>query len=227
MAVEERYQWDFREAANKVFGTEDLKHPMVAEMNRWSRTNVSGRIQMLQHPTHHDHHELHLSPVQTRARLEAFGRRNVIAFQANAPVTGVHQEAIERLAADMDASILVHPVVGMVRPGDVAHHSSVRAYEALNEAINEQSPSLLALLPLAETGATKQELAGATLNVKNAEFTLQENRKDLKGFLAGPTAQEMAQAHQRQAEAEVALKFAEGALAGLAQDMVQELIQRR
>ena len=112
---------------------------------------------MLQLPTHHDHHELRLSPAQTRARLEGFGRHNVIAFQASAPVPADHQEAIERLAADIDASLLVHPIVGMVRPGDVAHHTSVRAYETLNEAINERSPSLLALLPLAERMAGPRE----------------------------------------------------------------------
>ena len=157
MAVEELFQWDFREAANQVLRTEDLKHPVVAEMNRWSRTDVSGRIQMLQPPTHPDHPNLHLTPAQTRERLENFGHHNVIAFQASTPVHAFHQATIEQMASDMDAALLVHPVVGMVKPGDVAHHTSVRAYEALNENFNQRGRSLLALLPLAARMAGPRE----------------------------------------------------------------------
>lgn len=157
MAVEEMYQWDFREAANKVFCTEDLRHPLVAGMYRWSRTNVSGSLQMLQLPTHHDYIDLRLTPAQTRTRLESFGCHNVVAFQPSSPVHPFHQEMIEHVAADMDGALLVHPVVGMVKPGDVDHYTSVRAFEALNNTLNQRSRSLLALLPLATRMAGPRE----------------------------------------------------------------------
>lgn len=80
MAVEEAYTWDLRENANKVFGTEDFRHPLVAEMHRWSKLNISGPLQVLQLPNHHDFQELRLTPSQTRAKLEIMGYPEVIAF---------------------------------------------------------------------------------------------------------------------------------------------------
>ena len=54
MTIEEIYEWDRDEVNQKVFGTQDLRHPLVAEMHRWGPLNISGRMKVLQLPGHYD-----------------------------------------------------------------------------------------------------------------------------------------------------------------------------
>ncbi|HRR57612.1 MAG TPA: adenylyltransferase, partial [Acidobacteriota bacterium] len=121
LTVEEMYEWDRREAAQKVLGTQDVRHPLVAEMHRWGSLNVSGRLQVLALPKHYDFQDLRLTPAQTRKRLRSYGRPNVVAFQTRNPLHRVHEELTKRAIQEVDGVLLLHPVVGMTKPGDVDH----------------------------------------------------------------------------------------------------------
>ena len=149
MDVEEAYQWDMEETAREVYGTLDLRHPIVAEMHQWGRYNISGRLQVIQLPERHDFSEMRLTPAQTRSALEKTGRRNVVAFQTRNPLHRVHEELTKRAAAAVDGVLLLHPVVGLTRLGDVDHYTRVRTYRALTDLYYEPDRVLLALLPLA------------------------------------------------------------------------------
>jgi sulfate adenylyltransferase len=96
LTIEEAYEWDAAEVANKVFKTEDLRHPLVSEMRRWGKLNLSGQLQVLQLPRHYDFEELRLTPSHVRARLEDFGYSNVVAFQTRNPLHRVHEELTKR-----------------------------------------------------------------------------------------------------------------------------------
>ena len=133
MTIQEVYEWDLAEAAAKVFGTEDVRHPAVAEMHRWGKVNISGRLQVLQLPPRHDFQSLRLSPAETRAKLQEFGRHNVVAFQTRNPMHRVHEELTKRAIDELDAVLLLHPVVGLTKPGDVDYYTRVRSYRALTE----------------------------------------------------------------------------------------------
>jgi sulfate adenylyltransferase len=149
MTVEEIYEWDRAETAEKVFGTRDPRHPLVAEMHRWGPLNISGRLRVLQLPRHYDFANLRLTPAQTRARLEEIGRRNVVAFQTRNPMHRVHEELTKRAIAGVDGVLLLHPSVGMTKPGDVDHFTRVRTYKALADRHYDPERILLSLLPLA------------------------------------------------------------------------------
>jgi sulfate adenylyltransferase len=149
MTIEEIYDWDLREAAHRVFRTEDPRHPLVAEMHRWGRRNIAGRLRVLQLPRHYDFQGLRLSPVETRARLEKMGRGRVVAFQTRNPLHRVHEELTRRAVKELSAALLLHPVVGMTKPGDVDHYTRVRTYRAFAQQYFEPERILLSLLPLA------------------------------------------------------------------------------
>ncbi len=149
MTIEQIYEWDVEEAATRVFGTTDARHPLVAEMQRWGKANISGRLEVLQLPPRHDFREIRLTPAQTRARLEDFGYANVVAFQTRNPLHRAHEELTKRAARTVDGALLLHPVVGMTKPGDVDHYTRVRTYKALTERYYERDRVLLSLLPLA------------------------------------------------------------------------------
>ena len=157
MTVEEMYTWDLEEAAQKVFGTLDSRHPLVAEMHRWGRTNISGRLRVLQPPQHYDFQDIRLTPAQTRAKLESYGHANVVAFQTRNPLHRAHEELTKRAIQELDGVLLLHPVVGVTKPGDFDHFTRVRSYRALIERYYDLDRVLLALLPLAMRMAGPRE----------------------------------------------------------------------
>ena len=149
MTVEEIYTWDRAAAAQQVFGTQDPAHPLVAEMTRWGSLNLSGPLRVLALPRHYDFTDLRLTPAQTRARLAASGATNVVAFQTRNPLHRAHEELTKRAAESVDGTLLLHPVVGLTKPGDVDHFTRVRSYKALLNNYYDGNRALLALLPLA------------------------------------------------------------------------------
>ena len=149
MTIEEIYEWDLSSTCRQVFGTEDARHPLVAEMHGWGRRNISGPIQVLKLPTHYDFRELRLTPAETRQRLARMGRKNVVAFQTRNPLHRAHEELTRRAVEDVDGVLLLHPVVGMTKPGDIDYFTRVRTYKALARNYYQPDRILLALLPLA------------------------------------------------------------------------------
>jgi sulfate adenylyltransferase len=149
MSIEELYPWDPAELAERVLGSQDSKHPLVHEMERWGRLNASGPIRMLQMPRHYDFRELRRTPAQTRAVLSRTGHANVVAFQTRNPMHRVHEELTKRATASVDGVLLLHPAVGMTKPGDVDHYTRVRVYRALAQKYYEPDRIVLSLVPLA------------------------------------------------------------------------------
>jgi sulfate adenylyltransferase len=149
MTIEEIYEWDLEEVALKAFGTLDLRHPLVAEMHRWGKLNISGQLRVLALPPHYDFKDLRMTPAQTREKLTGIGYSKVVAFQTRNPLHRVHEEITKRAAKGVDGVLLLHPVVGMTKPGDVDHYTRVRTYKALASRYYERDRVLLALLPLA------------------------------------------------------------------------------
>jgi sulfate adenylyltransferase len=157
MTIDEIYEWDPEETARKVLGTQDLFHPFVEEMRRWGRLNISGRLKVLQLPAHYDFQRLRLTPAQTRERLEKFNRENVVAFQTRNPLHRAHEELTRRAVQSTNGVLLLHPVVGLTKPGDTDHFSRVRTYKVLIDRYYDPDRALLALLPLAMRMAGPRE----------------------------------------------------------------------
>jgi sulfate adenylyltransferase len=157
MRIEEVYGWDLAEAARAVFGTSDTRHPVVAEMHGWGRLNISGRMQVIGLPRHFDFRGLRLNPAQTRARLEALGRKNVVAFQTRNPLHRAHEELTKRAVRDLDGVLLLHPVVGISKPGDVDNYTRVRTYQVMVSDYYDADRVVLSLLPLAMRMAGPRE----------------------------------------------------------------------
>jgi sulfate adenylyltransferase len=157
LTVEEIYAWDHNEVADKAFATQDLRHPLVVEMRRWGPLNVAGRLRVLQLPARYDFKDLRLTPSEVRTRLEHAGHPNVVAFQTRNPLHRVHEELTKRATQAVDGTLLLHPSVGMTRPGDVDHYTRVRTYKALADNYYQSDRILLSLLPLAMRMAGPRE----------------------------------------------------------------------
>ena len=157
LVIEEIYPWDRAAFARAVLGTADAKHPLVSESRRWGPVNLSGRLTVLRLPPHHDFQGLRLTPAEVRERLAGFGRSEVVAFQTRNPLHRVHEELTKRAIRRLDGVLLLHPSVGMTKPGDVDHYTRVRTYQSLARHHYEPDRILLSLLPLAMRMAGPRE----------------------------------------------------------------------
>lgn len=149
MRVEEVYPRDFRFEAEGVFRTTDVRHPLVAEMNTWGPWYVSGPVRVINLPRHYDFVELRRPPAEVRRLLAARGFAKVVAFQTRNPMHRAHEELTKRAAELVGGTLLIHPVVGMTKPGDVDYYTRVRCYKALVDRYYDPERTVLSLLPLA------------------------------------------------------------------------------
>ncbi len=157
MEVSEIYRWDAEREALAVAGTTDPRHPLVAEMARWGKFYAAGRLRVFNLPRYYDFTDLRRTPAEVRRLLQAMGRPNVVAFQTRNPMHRIHEELTKRAAAQIDGNLLIHPVVGMTKPGDVDHFTRVRSYRLLVDKYYDPSRTLLSLLPLAMRMAGPRE----------------------------------------------------------------------
>ena len=140
---------DHLEEALQVFGTEDRMHPGVRYLLESTHpVHVSGVLRGLTPPPHYDFRPLRLTPNALRAKFDALGWRRVIAFQTRNPLHRAHVELTFRAAREHEANLLLHPSVGLTRPGDVDAYTRVRCYERVLTHY-PAATTLLALLPLA------------------------------------------------------------------------------
>jgi sulfate adenylyltransferase len=157
MRIEEVFTWDPIREARLVLGTTDARHPLVSEMEQWGDLCISGELKIVNLPVYYDFVDVRRSPRQTRALLEEMGNRNVVAFQTRNPMHRVHEELTKRAAAEVGGSLLIHPVVGLTKPGDVDHFTRVRVYKALTNNYFDPNSTVLSLLPLAMRMAGPRE----------------------------------------------------------------------
>jgi sulfate adenylyltransferase len=149
MEVSSLYTPDREDEARAVFGTTDDKHPAVSFLrHRSNEVYLGGRLKGVESPVHYDFRHLRDTPKEMRDRFRKLGWRRVVAFQTRNPMHRAHQELTFRAAKDVEANLLIHPVVGMTKPGDVDHFTRVRCYEQLLHHYPEQTTAL-SLLPLA------------------------------------------------------------------------------
>lgn len=147
--VEDVWQPDRKDEAKKVFGTTNEEHPGVRYlMQNAHGWYVGGKVEGVEMPHHYDFVEDRLTPEQLREKFASLGWRKIVAFQTRNPMHRAHQELTFRAAADEEANLLIHPVVGMTKPGDVDHYTRVRCYQAI-EHHYPKNTAYMSLLPLA------------------------------------------------------------------------------
>jgi sulfate adenylyltransferase len=157
MQIEEVYHWDPQREARLVLGTTDPRHPLISEMVTWGNVYISGELKVLNLPVYHDFVDLRHTPGEVRSDLEKMGYDKVVAFQTRNPMHRIHEELTKRATEEVGGSLLIHPAVGMTKPGDVDHYTRVRVYRTLVENYYDINRTLLSLVPLAMRMAGPRE----------------------------------------------------------------------
>ncbi|MFT6169557.1 MAG: sulfate adenylyltransferase [Celeribacter sp.] len=143
--------------AEKVFGADDDAHPAVNYLhNQAGKIYLGGPVTGIQQPVHYDFRARRETPNELRAFFRKMGWRRIVAFQTRNPLHRAHQELTFRAAREAQANLLIHPVVGLTKPGDVDHFTRVRCYEAVLDKYPQATTSL-SLLNLAMRMAGPRE----------------------------------------------------------------------
>ena len=157
--------------AEKVFGANDLAHPAVNYLhNQAGKVYLGGPVTGIQQPVHYDFKARRDTPNELRAFFRKVGWNKVVAFQTRNPLHRAHQELTFRAAKESQANLLIHPVVGMTKPGDVDHFTRVRCYEAVLDKYPAATTSM-SLLNLAMRMAGPREAVWHGLIRKNHGVT--------------------------------------------------------
>jgi len=203
--VDDVWEIDREAKAKAVYGTLDEAHPGVAHlMHRTNNLGVGGRLEGLQLPAHYDFPTLRLTPAELRERFARRGWRRVVAFQTRNPMHRAHFELTLRAARELEANLLIHPAVGVTKPGDVDHYTRVRCYQALLPHYPQHTVEL-SLLPLAmRMGGPREALwhgiirknYGCSHFIIGRDHAGPGNGSDGKPFYGPYEAQELFREHQ-------------------------------
>jgi sulfate adenylyltransferase len=191
--------------AQAVFGTLDERHPGVRALLRATQpVYLGGRVLGLEHPRHYDFNHLRETPAALRARFEKLGWTRVVAFQTRNPMHRAHMELTFRAAQQAQASLLIHPVVGMTKPGDVDHYTRVRCYEKVLARYPERSTALSLLGLAMRMGGPREALWHAIIRknhgcshfIVGRDHAGPGNDSQGKPFYGPYAAQELVARHQ-------------------------------
>jgi len=209
LTVTDIFQPDRHKEAEEVYGTTDIEHPGVAYLlDRTYPLYVGGKIEAVQLPEHYDFRELRMTPAELRHRFIKLGWRRAVAFQTRNPMHRAHYELTTRAAGELEANLLIHPVVGMTKPGDIDHYTRVRCYQELLAHYPKDTVNL-SLLPLAMRLAGPREALWHAIIRKNhgcTHFIVGRDHagpgSDSKGnpFYGPYDAQELFKKHEEELE---------------------------
>ena len=207
MEVSDIWEPDKAREASDVFGTQDENHPGVYYlMHRAGPVYLGGKLRGVEPPTCYDFKLMRDSPAELRGRFRKLGWRKVVAFQTRNPMHRAHYEMTLRAARETEANLLIHPVIGMTRPGDVDHYTRVRCYEHILKHYPEQTTTL-SLLNLAMRMAGPREAIwhaiirknyGCTHFVVGRDHAGPGNAADGRHFYEPYAAQELFKEHERE-----------------------------
>ncbi len=157
LTVEEIWRPDRQYEAQQVYGTQDTAHPGVRYlMSSVNPVYLGGRIEGVQAPMHHDFENLWDSPEDMRGLFHKHGWRQVVAFQTSKPMHRLQREITLKVAKELQAHILLHPTVGVTKPGDLEYYARVHCYQAIRRYF-PHNLAMLSLLPLAMRMAGPRE----------------------------------------------------------------------
>jgi sulfate adenylyltransferase len=149
LSITDKWAPDKAREAEAVFGADDVAHPAVNYLHhKAGPVYLGGPVIGIQQPVHYDFRARRNTPNELRAFFRKLGWRRIVAFQTRNPLHRAHQELTFRAAREAQANLLIHPVVGMTKPGDIDHFTRVRCYEAVLDQY-PSSTTTLSLLNLA------------------------------------------------------------------------------
>ena len=165
--IESKWKPNKENEVLKVYNTKNPEHPGVNYiLNQTHDWYLGGKVRSIQNPKHYDYANLRLTPDRIKEKISEMGWDKVVAFQTRNPMHRAHVEITHLAAKENNANLLIHPVVGMTKPGDVDYFTRVRCYNKIIKKYPNNS-AMLSLLPLSMRMAGPREALWHALIRKN------------------------------------------------------------
>ena len=207
LKISDIWQPDKKSEAKRVFGTTDDSHPGVHYlMHKAGPVYLGGKLDGVEPPTFYDFKLLRDTPSELRGRFRKLGWRKVVAFQTRNPLHRAHRELTFRVAREVEANLLIQPVIGMTKPGDIDHFTRVRCYEQVLEQYPEQTTTLSLLNLAMRMGGPREALwhaiirknYGCTHFIVGRDHAGPGNNRNGKPFYGPYDAQELYLQHEEE-----------------------------
>ena len=207
LKISDIWQPDKKSEAKRVFGTTDDSHPGVHYlMHKAGPVYLGGKLDGVEPPTFYDFKLLRDTPSELRGRFRKLGWRKVVAFQTRNPLHRAHRELTFRVAREVEANLLIQPVIGMTKPGDIDHFTRVRCYEQVLEQYPEQTTTLSLLNLAMRMGGPREALwhaiirknYGCTHFIVGRDHAGPGNDRNGKPFYGPYDAQELYLQHEEE-----------------------------
>jgi len=167
MSVTSRFTPDKKIEATKVLGSTDKTHPSVQYlMSEMGATCIGGPVYKIALPQRNDFKQFRYTPEALKEQFKEKGWEKVVGFQTRNPMHRAHFELVRRAHEKTGAPVLVHPVVGMTKPGDIDYVTRVRTYNVVCNTYGKDFTQL-SLLPLAMRMAGPREALWHAIIRKN------------------------------------------------------------
>lgn len=156
LSVRDKYRHDKRLQAAKAYGTEDAAHPGVQVLMAEGDWCLGGRVDVVtprHDPMFPDHR---LTPARTRDAFASRGWNTVVAFQTRNPIHRAH-EYITKCAQEIVDGLLIHPLMGATKEGDIPGDVRMRCYEVLISRYYNVERTMLSVMPAAMRYAGPRE----------------------------------------------------------------------
>lgn len=226
MDVAEIYAHDRDIEMNGVFRTTDAAHPGVKAVIDEGNWLVGGDIHVLtvtpEHEPVEQFPEYRLAPAQTRAAFEERGWKTVAAFQTRNPIHRAH-EYLCKCATEICDGLLIHPLVGETKPGDIPADVRMKCYETIIENYFVPEFTMLSVMPAAMRYAGPREAVLHALVRQNygiSHFIVGRDHAGVGDYYGTYDAQEIFNELSDGDLAVTPLKFEHAAWSNKAQGMV-------
>lgn len=148
--VEEVYAHDKKIEIPNVFGTDDEAHPGVKAVMDEGNWLVGGTLHVItvtpEVEPGEQFTEHRLPPAETRRAFAERGWSTVAAFQTRNPIHRAH-EYLTKCAQEICDGLLIHPLVGETKPGDIPADVRMRCYETIIENYYVPERTMLSVMP--------------------------------------------------------------------------------
>ena len=167
LKVKEFWAPNKKEEANLVFKSNDPNHPGVDYLfNHTNNNYISGELVPIHENKYFDFTHLRKSPQEVRDFFRLNNWKDVIAFQTRNPMHRAHYELTKLAMDEHNSKLLIHPVIGMSKPGDIDHFTRVKCYQHIIKYYPENSVEL-SLINLAMRMAGPKEALWHAIIRKN------------------------------------------------------------
>jgi len=147
MTIDEIYGYEKEQEAGSVFATNDRSHPGVAKIYEQGDIYLAGPLKALSEGSYPELYPEFARPADTRELFQEKGWSTIVAFQTRNPIHRSH-EYLTKVALELCDGLLIHPVVGHLKTGDIPAQVRMKCYHAMMDNYYNQERTLLKVYPI-------------------------------------------------------------------------------